>query len=61
VCLIVTPHKKEVRQHRPGSVMLCAGCLERYKIADSMAKTAREQAQSDSTVNNLMNLFGMKP
>lgn len=45
---------------RKGAVMVCKDCMERYKIADQMAKQAREQACSDPTVEKLMGMFGMK-
>lgn len=41
VCLIVTPDRKEVKQYRPGAVMLCAGCLELFKIAEAGMNMAR--------------------
>jgi len=45
---------------RKGAVMVCAECLERYKIADQMAKQVRDQVHSDPAVENLMGMFNMK-
>jgi len=44
----------------PGAVMVCAECLERYKIADQMAKRVRDQVQSNPEVEKLMGIFNMR-
>jgi len=39
---------------RKGAVMVCAECMERYKVSDAMARLVREQARQ---VNNDMPEF----
>ena len=45
---------------RKGAVMVCAECLERYKIANQMAKQVRNQVQSNPEVEKLMGIFNMR-
>ena len=45
---------------RKGAVMVCAECLERYRIADQMAKQVRDQVQSNPEVEKLMGIFNMR-
>jgi len=45
---------------RKGAVMVCAECLERYKVSDRWAKEAREQIRNDPTVEKFRKMFDMK-
>ncbi len=50
-----------IGQMRKGAIIVCARCFKRYQIADNIAKLAREQTHSDPAVEQLMNMFNMKP
>ena len=45
---------------RKGAVMVCAECLERYKIADQMAKRVRDKVKCGPEVEKLMGMFNMR-
>ena len=44
---------------RKNSQMICQNCFERYKIADQMAKMARDQTKCDMP-DFFKNIFGDK-
>jgi len=45
---------------RKGAVMVCAECMERYRIANQTAKQVRNQVQSNPEVEKLMGIFNMR-
>ncbi len=59
-CGKVTAIIKSGSHIRKGSVIVCKECMARFLTADKTARMARDQVQTDPTLNNLMNIFNMK-
>lgn len=59
-CNIFVAEIKEGSRIKKGAVMICSNCLERFKIADQMAKMAREQSKSIDMPEPFKEIFGKK-
>ena len=56
-CNIFVAEIKEGSHIRKGTVLVCSKCIARLKIADNMAKMAKDQSKSADYPEFFKNLF----